>query len=568
MSNQIPVHEGGMDDELQQRMAALTKKGYVEVRLKGKEDAKRDAKIELARQRKQKKLDQQARRDLISQLCRLIRDDATPASLTLSGIHNSKKKPNKRPMLDNPTIEEMLNGIDSQELSKVAGVLPRNRSLEHLYILRNNLDGPSMLPLRNALIAVHSNLLTIDVSRNPIGSIGVIHLANAVEDNRRLTSLLACGVCATDDGETIDAVVALAQALERNKTLTRLDFSSNNITDFTGKMEGMARIAAALNINVALRDLDLSNNCIGEKGAQLLDHCIVKNTALTRLELGMNRLGNVGAKHIAALVSRKSLLNISDLGLSNNELCGRYGNINKDAIFELALSLEGHETLTRLDIQRNGVEADGGRALAEALRQNTSLTELKIGGGNDQVNQDFISKTLITSRTLSNQMLLEILNGDREIDAVDRKKQTALHIAADAGSVQVAQRLLSPELNAQSDLRNFRSLTPLHCAVESRDAPMITVLLSQGDADLTLHDAVGDTCLHKAVRAGDGALASLLILKGADLEQRNNAGFRPLDLTKSQLLRELLLKTVSRRPCWLICGREDDELHFGLRIRK
>ena len=40
------------------------------------------------------------------------------------------------------------------------------------------------------------------------------------------------------------------------------------------------------------------------------------------------------------------------------------------------------------------------------------------------------------------------------------------------------------------------------------------------------------------------------------------------DLTKSQLLRELLLKTVSRRPCWLICGREDDELLFGLRIRK
>ena len=78
----------------------------------------------------------------------------------------------------------------------------------------------------------------------------------------------------------------------------------------------------------------------------------------------------------------------------------------------------------------------------------------------------------------------------------------------------------------------------------------------------------GDTCLHKAVRSGDGALASLLILKGADMEQRNNAGFRALDLTKSQLLRELLLKTVSRRPVWFICGREDDELHFGLRIRR
>jgi hypothetical protein len=85
---------------------------------------------------------------------------------------------------------------------------------------------------------------------------------------------------------------------------------------------------------------------------------------------------------------------------------------------------------------------------------------------------------------------------------------------------------------------------------------------------VSMYMLTGDTCLHKAVRSGDGALASLLILKGADMEQRNNAGFRALDLTKSQLLRELLLKTVSRRPVWFICGREDDELHFGLRIRR
>ncbi len=80
------------------------------------------------------------------------------------------------------------------------------------------------------------------------------------------------------------------------RTLTKLDFSSNNITDFTGKMEGMARMAAALEINTGLQDLNLSDNCVGEIGAQLLDHCIVKNTSLTCLELGMNRLGPVGGK--------------------------------------------------------------------------------------------------------------------------------------------------------------------------------------------------------------------------------------------------------------------------------
>ena len=60
-------------------------------------------------------------------------------------------------------------------------MLPRNLSLERLDISRNNLVGADMLPLRNALIAVHSNLKYLDVSRNPLGSLGVTTLANALE---------------------------------------------------------------------------------------------------------------------------------------------------------------------------------------------------------------------------------------------------------------------------------------------------------------------------------------------------------------------------------------------------
>jgi hypothetical protein len=447
-------------------------------------------------------------------------------------------------------------------------VLPRNLSLERLDISRNNLVGADMLPLRNALIAVHSNLKHLDVSRNPLGSLGVTALANALEDNQRLLSLRMCGVTATDDGETVAGVVAIAAALELNKTLTALDLASNNLTDFTGKMEGAARLAAALQRNVGLRDLDLSDNCFGEVGARMLDECIVSNTSLTRLELGMNRLGPAGATHIAALLRRRSLGAIQDLGLASNEITGRYGAATSGPVVALSTALEGHETLSCLDLQRNGISVDGGRALAEALRRNTALTQLRLGGANDAVKGDIISMRLIAARTKANAALGRILAGEQMVDEADRKKQTALHLAADAGSVLVAQMLLAPELNAQRDLRNFRSLTPLHCAVEARDAPMITVLLGGFDVDLSVPDHVGDTCLHKAVRAGDGALASLLLLKGADMEQRNNAGFRALDLTRSQLLRELLVKTTSRRPFWMISGREDDELRFGSRIRR
>ena len=545
MSNQRPAVQLVVNDGM---MGALVEMSHHKDigKKKAREEHER-TKIERARQRREEKRLNQERRDLVTHLVRLIRDDATPHTLSLCGTSTNAAAAAGAAAAgaaaaaaagggtmqrhavapEQPTIEDMLGTITAEELAKICQVLPRNRSLEHLHIRRNQFHGASMLPLRNALVAVHSNLLTLDVSRNPLGSVGVLHLANAIEDNSRLTSLIACGVRATDDGATVEAVVALAQALERNTTLTRLDFASNNITDFTGKMEGMARIAAALEQNFSLCHLDLSDNCIGEIGAQLLEHCIVKNTSLTKLELGMNRLGPGGGMHIAKLVQRRSLLVLADLGLADNEMCGMYGPIKtSESLFVLSHALEKNETLTRLDLRRNGTTSDGGRSIAESLRRNTALRELSLGGGEDAVTHDFISNKLIQTRTRANRMLFDIIAGNNKIDHIDRKKQTALHVAADAGSVDVARRLL--QLNAQSDVRNFRSLTPLHCAVESRDAPMITELLCHGDVDLSLCDSVGDTCLHKAVRAGDGALASLLILKGADMEQRNNAGFRAL----------------------------------------
>jgi len=212
-NNQLPtVHP--VDDQLLGTIAKL--QDHKLYKDKVSRDTLESNKVERARQRREDKKLLQERRDLITQLVRLVRDDATPATLYLCGEQQHTNATRfKEPKL-HPTIEDMLNGINEEELSKLCGVLPRNRSLEHLYILRNQLTGNSMLPMCNALIAVHSNLLTLDVSRNPIGSIGVIHLANAIEDNRRLRTLICIGVSATDDGETVEGVVALAAALERN----------------------------------------------------------------------------------------------------------------------------------------------------------------------------------------------------------------------------------------------------------------------------------------------------------------------------------------------------------------
>lgn len=370
-----------------------------------------NAKVERARQRREERRRLQERRDLIEEVVTMIRDDATPSSLSLCGRPENRN--NATNMVDSRSIEEAVGSINAPELAKLCQVLPRNLSLERLDISRNNLVGVDMIPLRNALIAVHSNLKYLDVSRNPLGSVGVKTLANALEDNERLLTLRICGVTATDDGDTVEGIVAMAQSLELNKTLTCLDLASNNLTDFTGKMEGAARLAAALDRNVGLRDLDLSDNCFGDMGARMLDECIVSNTSLTRLELGMNRLGPSGAKHIAALLKRNSLASINDIGLSSNELTGRYGSKTLEPIQLLASSLNKHDTLMRLDLKRNSISPDGGRALAEALRMNTALTELCLGGENDSVKSDIISMKLIAARTRANKALQRIIRGEQ-----------------------------------------------------------------------------------------------------------------------------------------------------------
>ena len=75
---------------------------------------------------------------------------------------------------------------------------------------------------------------------------------------------------------------------------------------------------------------------------------------------------------------------VSQLDLSGNELCGLDrrggGTYTAKGITAIADALCVNGSLTKLSLARNELEAEGTKAICEALEQNTTLKELDISG--------------------------------------------------------------------------------------------------------------------------------------------------------------------------------------------
>jgi ankyrin repeat protein len=89
-------------------------------------------------------------------------------------------------------------------------------------------------------------------------------------------------------------------------------------------------------------------------------------------------------------------------------------------------------------------------------------------------------------------MLLNDKRVQRKLDAPDRARRSALHLASAMGFDKVAQRLL--KANAQIDLPDDTGCTALHLAVRFEWTDTVRILLEAG-ADPLLEDSKGKNAL-------------------------------------------------------------------------
>jgi hypothetical protein len=118
---------------------------------------------------------------------------------------------------------------------------------------------------------------------------------------------------------------------------------------------------------------------------------------------------------------------------------------------------------------------------------------------------------------------------------------TALHIAAAAYRVEVAERLIG--LGADLRAWNRRGAEPLHYAADggpgaphwnpAAQAATITLLIAAG-ADPNALDKSGVAPLHRAVRTRCAAAVAALLAGGADASLGNASGSTPMMLATTQ----------------------------------
>jgi len=136
-------------------------------------------------------------------------------------------------------------------------------------------------------------LVFLDLGRNPMGSKGCMHIAEALGVNRTLKELLldCCGIDA-------EGCRALGEVLAVNNVLQKLDLSDNSILT-----KGVESLCAGLKENRGIRELNMTNTGIGVKASECLSECLRHNEVIRELNVSNNQVRNHGCKQFADMLA-------------------------------------------------------------------------------------------------------------------------------------------------------------------------------------------------------------------------------------------------------------------------
>jgi len=136
------------------------------------------------------------------------------------------------------------------------------------------------------------------------------------------------------------------------------------------------------------------------------------------------------------------------------------------------------------------------------------------------------------------EMAKFLIDRGLSVNITDNKENTPLHLAAGSGNLEMVALLISA--GADINAKNSYGTTPIHEACWKGNGEIVDFFLSK-NAKIDEKDSHGNTSLHDAVWYEQYDIVELLIAAGADVNIRNNNGELPLDLAKSEEIKELLL---------------------------
>jgi len=151
--------------------------------------------------------------------------------------------------------------------------------------------------------------------------------------------------------------------LNKNRSLKSLRLNSNQLS-----ATPIALIAGALKSNKSLTELSLYDNELGDIGAEVFANLLKSNKTLLTVDLGKNVLGVSGARHLSSALGGCSLTRLS---LATNEM-------GQNGCNAIADSLRNNTTIQMIDLRNNFMGHY--KSLLRLLEINHSLLSLLVSG--------------------------------------------------------------------------------------------------------------------------------------------------------------------------------------------
>lgn len=208
-------------------------------------------------------------------------------------------------------------------------------------------------------LASIQSLKSLDLSHNPIGDEGLQSLAVGLANNENLETVHL------SSSQSFSAVGlrCLSDLIRTALNLKEVNLSNNSIDD-----EGLQALAAGMTNHCSLEKLHLSRNAISSEGLQAL--AAAKPSSFRWLDLANNAVDDDALK---VLVGGLETLGIESLDLSSNR-------VTSSVLPVLAPIFQSEScSLKLIDLEPLNIGDCGAEVLAEALRDNKSLTKLLFG---------------------------------------------------------------------------------------------------------------------------------------------------------------------------------------------
>ncbi|KAL3921392.1 MAG: hypothetical protein SGARI_006695, partial [Bacillariaceae sp.] len=267
-------------------------------------------------------------------------------------------------------VEEI--AIRDEDVKEMEQLLIQYHKAIHLSSLELPSNGLTMAagkPLASIVTAQYETLLKLDLSNNPLTSVGLGELiepltAKSLSPSRiQYLNLTACQLGPR-------SAPMLASLIRNNRSIQTLLLSNNALGTKTIKA-----MEPVLSTNSTLQTLDISYNAIKPRGAKLLAQALLSSqnnnrSSLQKLDVTCNKLAPQGIQALCEMLVVNRTIQTLLLGSNNME--------GEGAAY-LANVLHFNYTLKELDLESNQIGPDGASLLIDQLRdKNRTLETLNL----------------------------------------------------------------------------------------------------------------------------------------------------------------------------------------------